>query len=137
MWLSLTPTPTLRRTEPGVASRAEGRCPPTGILCIPCLSPGAQGENGACGEKGARGEKGEPLPSPGAPGRLCRGLGVVPEAWVTGGAPGPRRTSGRGAQTMPLAPPIQPMGGGRGAVLVVGGWRGQRLPVLPRGDWQH
>lgn len=66
VWLSLTPTP--RRAEPGVASRAEGRCP-LGVLCIPCLSPGARGE------RGAHGEKGEPLPSPGAPGRLCRGLG--------------------------------------------------------------
>ena len=38
---------------------------------------------------------------------------------------------------MPLAPPVQPMGGGRGAVLVVEGWRSHQLPVLPPGDLQH
>lgn len=89
MWLSLMPTPNPRRAEPGVASRVEGRCPLTGILCTPCLSPGAKGE------KGARGEKGEPLLSPRAPSRLCRGLGgLVPEAWVTGGGLGHRRCPG-------------------------------------------
>ena len=56
---------------------------------------------------------------------------------MIGDALGPRRLSGGGAQTMPLAPLVQPTGGGRGAVLVLEGWRSQRLPVLPPGDWQH
>ncbi|CAN0518098.1 unnamed protein product [Rangifer tarandus platyrhynchus] len=33
----------------------EGRCP-LGVLCIPCLSPGARGERGAHGEKGELGQ---------------------------------------------------------------------------------